>query len=402
MVYIYIKVKENDPIYDIFLEIYPDILAFDISRNITNGISMVSREAHTEDSNLRISDSVLLTIVEKISENNSEGVFTCGFYEKISLLCGALNKKYISWITSPLDGDVYSFSVKNGWNTVYVAVPELYSKYKKLGTENIHYMPLGYDFEPRPNVTPYFCNSEESDNGTIFYVDGLNMSPNLSTKLSELKDATKGYLSAVTEAVRGNLELNVCEDDFPQYIKNDLEEKYPYIKNSIASKADYYNDQFFYPEIDASIGYIYVHYMISVKALRTITFAMYKELPYTNKELSRISAEDLKVHGYQALSTYSIVVYFSKFSDKGMITEELWNILASGAFVLCSYNTDLAILGDDGPVTFKNLYDMECKLHKYLKNPNERQRIASRVQKKVLECGNIKDRISTIVESIES
>lgn len=337
-------------------------------------------------------------IINIVNDNRIDILFSVGYIEQYSLLCGVLKLEYIAWISDNDNGSAYSYTIRNEWNHIYTANKVLMSRLSGLGIENMRFLPLCY-------ASSISDASDDSNNAgnvqedIVLWTDAVRSDISMNTAVNALKDSTKGYLDAYIKARRADINLESVYSALPEYIAGDIKDTIEFEQSSFFGFADYCDYCVFYPILDKTVAYIYFHMLISNKVVDRVSFAMEDILPYTNKELVRIEKSEIVDGEYKELDKYKIVVYFPKFVDEGIIPEDLWNIMMRGSFVLCAANIDLSPLGNDAPETFKNVRELEMKARYYLDNDEERKKRAMAVRTKVRELGSYEKRIADIIDS---
>ncbi len=334
-------------------------------------------------------------IIGLVQSTNADILFSVGFIEQYSLLCGVLKKPYVSWILDDDNGSAYSYALCNEWNIIYTSNPVIFCFLKNKNVNNVNYLPLSFE----KNIDEAESVKETED--VFFWTDGITKEISINDSINGLKDATKGYLDALLLTKRAELEYGPITNSLPKYVTEDLYANVTFSTKSFLDISTFCDHSYFYPILDRTKAYVYLSVLMSNKIVDKISFAMDRINPYTNKELVRFERSDIVKEGYDVLCQYKIVVYFTKNSDEGMITQDLWNIMAKGIFVLCSADTDLSPLGGDAPDTFKNIWELENKVRYYLQHADKRQSKAKATRRKVRELGGYDSRAKKIFRGIE-
>ncbi|MCR5399050.1 MAG: glycosyltransferase, partial [Lachnospiraceae bacterium] len=235
----------------------------------------------------------------------------------------------------------------------------------------------------------------------LFWTDGVDSERSINEVLNGLKDSSKGYIDATIKARRADISSKSIAKSLPQYVLEDLSSILNYSDKSLLTFADYCDRSVLFPIIDKMLAYVYLNMLISNKIIDKLFFSMTRGMPYTNTELVRIDRDEIINNQYEALGNFKIVVYFSRYADDGMVTQELWNILAAGVFVICSANTDLSTFGNEAPETFKNTWELEKKVRYYLNNPDKRIEKAEITARRAREMGGYDNRVKRILDDLK-
>lgn len=335
-------------------------------------------------------DSYVRKLLELINEKAIDAVFSIGFMTQYSLFCGAMNLSYICWLPDDGQGDSYSYVIKNEWNRVFVADPIVYECLRDNECHNISFLPLGFSClvpEEHPS---------DPQRDVVLWTNGGREYISINQVIGDLKDSSKGYIDGMLKARRADLRLASITAELQQYVLDDLKTAVSYSQNSFMDFNHYCDHAFFYPILDRAVSFVYYHMLISNWLVKEVYFATDGEKPYTNKELVAVGRTEIIQKNYVPLGDYKIVLFFSDHADDGVISTDLWNIMATGQFVLVSANTDLSLLEEYAPDTFRNTLDLEEKVRYYLENDDAREEKAKLVQKKVLEFGSLESRFETL------
>ena len=89
-------------------------------------------------------ESQLRTVLR---EKTPDVVFTVNYYPAISEFCRKEKIRYVAWIYDSPYGRLYSRTVLNPCNTIYVFDKELYLEFHNAGISTVHYMPMAANTE---------------------------------------------------------------------------------------------------------------------------------------------------------------------------------------------------------------------------------------------------------------
>lgn len=168
-------------------------------------------------------------LLKSIEEQGTELVLSLKYFSVVSLVCNAVLVKYAAWIVTAYDSGMYSCTLLNSCNFVFVADYGVYEEFKNEDFPHLYYLPLGACMEcvdrvnskmaegHADNMTSRTAESSKDDSERKYLADlllpcviqsrerlGLHpLSPD-----SPLRDATKGYLEGalpVSTRCRGSL-----------------------------------------------------------------------------------------------------------------------------------------------------------------------------------------------------
>lgn len=340
----------------------------------------------------QMDEAYLAEFMSAIKDNSIDKVFSLDFYREISLACGAMNICYTVWIIEGYCKHAYDYSINNSWNEVFVADHVLYDEMRKMGIQNINFLPLC----PTP-----FAEKSGKGNGLskdiLVWGDPAFEAGISFTKIDELKDSSKGYIYGMCLSRKHNLVAEPLYDRFPDYVKDDIEKKYPLDKDSMESIGHKYDFEFLFPEIDRHLmGPYLIRLRNDWDNYERITFASDAEFDGYDDTVVKISRSEIIENDYKELDDFKVIIYLPPLTDNGIIPWDLWNILRRGSFVMCANQIDFACFEDDKPFTYKNTRELEHALRYYLKNDYERNQYALRTQNKAIQLGTIGSRIKAV------
>ena len=73
-------------------------------------------------------------------------VFSVNFFPVVSEVCNIFKIPYFSWIVDSPVMELYSYSIRNKWNRIFLFDYAMYEEFVKENPENIFYLPLGADY----------------------------------------------------------------------------------------------------------------------------------------------------------------------------------------------------------------------------------------------------------------
>ena len=189
-------------------------------------------------------------LLKAMEESGADVVFATAYFPIVSIACEAMKKKYIAYCQRPYNPSLYSCTLVNEANLVFVPDYTVYENFNREGFTNVLFMPLGVAEEAiASDVTEEDSEGEEGVDLTITQnVASRDSLPlNLLTAASPLKDSTKGYLEgciACRHQIRG---LPSMYQYLPPYIKEDIGAciKMDLAADSVENAASYFDNRSF-------------------------------------------------------------------------------------------------------------------------------------------------------------
>ncbi len=310
-------------------------------------------------------------------------VFSVAYFVVISKVCNKEGIRYLSWTYDNPHVMLYSRSVINPCNVVYVFDKALYMQFHRSGIPTVRYLPLAANTERLDAITgagvkslPYLYNV--SFLGSL-YLEKNNYYDQMTEGLS---DHVKGYLSGLIAAqlrIRG---YDLIEESLGPVIK-DLYQALPMAVQ---------------PDGMETLEYLYAQYIINrrITAIERIDLldAVAKEHPidlFTYYEDFYIP--HLRNHGPvdynngmpRVFKQSRINLNFTLRGIQSGVPLRVFDIMGSGGFLLSNFQADfldLFVPGEDF-VYYEDRVDLLKKVDYYLKHEDERQWIAQNGHDKI-------------------
>lgn len=322
-------------------------------------------------------------------------VFSINYFPAVSSICNEERVRYISWIYDAPYVRLYSQTVLNPCNKVYVFDKELCMEFRNAGVNTVHYLPLAVDTD---RLDTLLASAEPSGfKYDISFVGSFYVEKNdYFTQMADaLSDFAKGYLDAVISAQIKIQGYDFVEDVLGPVI-DDLYKAFPLDPD---------------PNGMESKEYLYAQYVIN----RRITAL--ERIDHLNAIAKRYSVDIftyIKDFTMPNVCNHGRVDYFSEMpkvfrqsridlniSRRGIksgIPLRAFDIMGSGGFLLSNFQAELLdfFIPDEDFVYYESKEDMLQKIDYYLRHEAERQEIARNGHDKVAERHTYRHRIREI------
>lgn len=331
---------------------------------------------------------------EAIRSFSPDFVFSFDYFPVISKVCNVREVVYVSWVYDNPLVSLYSYTLANPWNRVFLFDRQEYLFFRGNGIDTVHYLPLaaapmrlGADADSSDIARRYRAD--------ISFVGSLYTEPKhqLYNRLGGVSLYTRGYLDAVMQAQKRVYGASFLEETLNDDILSDLRKAYPCPPNADGVETE---------------SYLYGNYFL----LRQVTAMERTELIqqigarhpihlYTNDQ-SYTSAGCVNCGPVDYYTEAPYVFYHSKInlnislrSIKTGIPLRVFDIMGSRGFVLTNYQEDLAdcFVPDEDLVYYADAEDLLGKLDYYLSHEAERAEIARNGYEKILRGHTFEHRI---------
>lgn len=311
--------------------------------------------------------------------------FSYNYYALVSQNCKKHNLKYVSFVYDSPQVMLYSYTLINPNNYVFLFDKQQYLEFKNAGINTVYYSVLPVnstiiDFLETKEYDHQKLSADVSFVGALYHEDHT-----FFDRLGGLGDYTKGYLDGIMAAQLKVFGYNFIEELLTKDIVDDLMRVAPY------------QNEFQGVETPA---YIYANYFIDRKLTQTervsLLSAVAKKTPLKLFTLDR-SVEIDGATNMGAVDYYSEMPYVfhnSKInlnitlrSIKSGIPLRCMDILGAGGFLLTNFQADFLdyFVPNEDFVFFEDEKDLVDKTLYYLEHEDERKQIAANGHKKVKE-----------------
>ncbi len=351
-----------------------------------------------DESKFRSDTEYERALSEVMHKETPDVVFQVNYFPIISRVCNKEKIKYISWTYDSPYLLLYSKTVLNPCNVIFIFDKALYLQLYNAGIRTVHYMPLAVNTERLDQMGPAGTVPFLYDVSFVgsLYLERGNLYDQM---VSVLPDYAEGYLDALIAAQLKIQGYNFIEEALGPVI-DDLKKAMPIVSSSDDDGME-------------TIEYLYAQYVINkrITAIERIDlldaaaqnhtvdlFTHYKDFTLPN----------LRNHGHvQYDSEMPMVFKQSKInlnitlrSIHSGIPLRAFDIMGAGGFLLSNFQTDfegLFVPGEDY-VYYDSKEDFVRKIDYYLKHGDERMAIAKNGYDKVASGHTYRHRIREMLD----
>ena len=311
-----------------------------------------------------------------LQKESPDAVFTVDYFPMFSYFCNNHNIRYISWVYDSPHPQLYSTTVVNPCNVIYVFDKELYLKFHSAGIPTVHYMPMAANVKRLDEIDagmsePLPFLYDVSFVGSLYLEEG---SP-FDRMAAFLPEFARGYLDAITAAQMKVHGYNFIQDVLGPVIE-DMSVAYP-MKNepgSIEPKEHFYAERIINRRITSVER---IDLLDAISRNHTVDF-------FTQYEAFTLPG--LRTHG--AVDYYREMPLIFKqskinlnISMRGIhsgIPLRAIDIMAAGGFLLSNFQADFLdrFVPDEDFVYYESKEDLLQKIDYYLDHEEERKAIA--------------------------
>lgn len=337
---------------------------------------------------------------EAVSRENYDFVFSFNFFPILSNCCKRHNIKYVSYVyDSPLV-TLYSCTLINPCNYVFLFDKTTYQFFRNAGIQTVYYLPLAANVK-RLHALSAPAETAEKLRSEISFVGSLyNEDHNFFDRLTDLKDYTKGYLEAI---------MSVQQKIYGRFILEEL--LYPDILRDLQTCVPYS------PMRDGteSAAYVYANYFLARKITSNERLSLLNKISaefqlklYSHRPSPQIpNAEFMGTVDYYGImplvfKNSAINLNISLKSIYSGIPLRCMDIMGAGAFLLTNYQADFfdCFLPDEDFVYYESEEDCLAKIRYYLSHESQRLQITANASSKMKEAHTFIHRVRAMLSVI--
>lgn len=338
-------------------------------------ITKFSFDCHTERQNPDLENK----LTQKIQEVRPDFVFSFNYFVPVSKVCNELNVKYVSWVFDSPYVQLYSTSIINPCNYVFVFDKDLYTEFKNNRIETVYYLPLASNPKRLCQLNSFsgFNKSSKAPKGDVSFVGSLYTSKGqFYRRLKNISDYTRGYLESIIEAQKKIYGYSFIQDILPSEIIEDMSHDLP-----------------LYPASDGveTRQYLFAQYVINREITAQERLSMLSMIGerYT---LDLYSTDDSSLlrhcisHGFvdpydeapYVYKTSKINLNISLRSISSGIPLRAFEVMGAGGFLLTNYQADFddCYKANEDYIFYDSTEDLMTKIDYFLCHEKERQEIA--------------------------
>jgi len=309
-------------------------------------------------------------------------VFSVDYYPVISKVCNTEHIRYISWIYDSPYRDLYSQTIVNPCNRVYVFDRRIYQEFSSAGVSTVQYLPLAANTERLDGM----LNTPDSGDFLydISFVGSLYMEYEqfYDQMTGRLPDYAKGYLDALIAAQMQIQGYNFVEEVLPP-VTDMLCRALPIISlpGGIESK-EYLYAQYI---INRRVTAVERIDLLDAIAERHVVDVFTHSPEFSMLNICNHGPVDYHTEMPKVFQSSKINLNISVRSIQSGIPLRAFDIMGAGGFLLSNFQPDFMehfVPGQD-MVCYENKRDLVRKVEYYLAHEEERQAIARNGHDKV-------------------
>ncbi|MCR4641281.1 MAG: DUF3880 domain-containing protein [Lachnospiraceae bacterium] len=318
-----------------------------------------------------------------LEEDGADYVFSYNYFPPVSEACQEKGVPYLAWVYDSPYMNIYSHTVLNPVNRIFVFDYGVYEEFEQNGIQTIHYLPLGADaahFEKKASLPAPDCD--------ICFVGSLysESKHRIYDRFKDIDPYTHGYLDGIMEAQKHIYGVNFLEGLITPEAEAQMQKAYPCNPNAdtVMTPARIYS-QFVLSRQVTAMERREILTMLGER------FADRRLHLHTNDAALRIPGIQNKgpVDYYDGMpAVFSHARINLNITLRSILTGiplRALDILGSGGFLLSNYQAELEEYFRPGEdfVFYEDYEDLMNKAEYYLSHEKERAEIAENGCRKV-------------------
>lgn len=329
---------------------------------------------------------ILDAVVMGMEKSNADIIFSINYYPALSEIARVYKLLYYSWIVDAPVLELYSKTIKNRCNRVFIFDSELYREISVYNPYNIFYLPLASDCDFYQKAIRHASLADiEKYTHNISFVGSLYTEKCPYDKVKNLSPKISGYLHGIMKAqekIYGYyfVEELLSDELVDEFVKN-------YDGYYLAGEEDLLTKK-------RTLAQFYIGNKITAME-RVDTFKYLSEKfevdIYTASDTKEIPK--LKNHGTIMTHTQMLIVFNKSTINlnptskpiRSGIPLRIFDLLACEGFVLCNYQSDLLnefLQGEELDI-YSSIEELEEKIRYYLSHMDVCREIAHNGYEKV-------------------
>ena len=373
----------------------PDMI--DVFQQLGHQVDEITQEIERKDISPK---ECLKWVSDALKQKSYDLVFSVNFFPVVSEVCNIFKIPYFSWIVDSPVMELYSHSIRNPWNRIFLFDYALYQEFSPENPDRIFYLPLGANYV---RLDPLIASITEADrkrfSSDISFVGSLYTEKCPYNQLKEENSYLKGYLDGIIEAQLKVYGYNFLEECLTDELVEEFKKKIPFYRFPEKSN---HNEK-------AALAHLYLGNKVTeqerLHLLRLVSETYSLDL-YTGSDAKSLPFARVKGR-VKSLTEMPKIFHLSKINlnltSKPIRTGlplRIWDILGAGGFVLTNYQSEILEYFEIGKEieTYSSEKELLQKIGYYLEHEEERKTIARNGYEKAKSQYSLVSRVSQMLD----
>lgn len=329
-------------------------------------------------------------------------VFSFNYIPVVSNCCLAQEVAYVSWVYDSPYIHVYSYTVLNPCNFIFLFDYAIYDELKREGIKTVYYLPLAVNEKRLGNLK---CPEalRQKYQADVSFVGSLYDEPKhrIYDKFKDISPYARGYLDAIVKAQKNMYGCNFLKGLLTEDIVAEMQKAYPTDPNAktVMTPEAIYADYVLARQVTA----LERREILELLGKRKEDFGT---VLYTNNRDSKITGVQNRgpIDYYDEMpyvfANSKINLNITLKSIKTGIPLRAFDIMGSGGFLLTNYQPEMEeyFVPDEDFVYYDSYESLMEKVEYYLTHEKERMEIAGNGARKVWTEHTMQKRIEEMIK----
>lgn len=353
----------------------PDIIAGfeELGLQVEQITEEITNKEITPQESIRLVSNYLL-------EHPVDFVFSINFYPALSEVCNIFHLPYLCWIVDSPVMELYTISIQNPWNRVFLFDKAIYDEISPLNPDCIFYLPLATNVAQKTAlISGTSADVQKRFSAQVSFIGSLYTEKCAYDRLDTTASPyLTGYLNGLMEAQLKVYGYYFIEDILPDRIVTDFVSHFPGFYH--LPMESFLTDK-------RTLAQLYIGTKITVMERDRLMRRLSQHFPVTIYTASDTSAYPGLVNKGLAktLTEMPLIFYGSEVnlnitakSIRSGLPLRIWDILGSCGFCLTNYQDEIPELLQIGEHldVYSGFDELEDKISYYLEHPSIRKDIA--------------------------
>lgn len=350
--------------------------------------------------NTRLSETEVENRLNKYLKNTvCDFVFSFNYFPPVSNCCKRMGLRYVAWVYDNPYLNVYSYTILNACNYIFLFDFSMYQELKSAGIETVYYLPMAV-YEKRLAGLQNTETMQRKYAADVSFLGSLYIEPKhrLYDKFASVAPFAKGYLDGLIQAQLHISGYNFLQEMLTPDVVAEMQKAYPTDPNAATV---------------ATPEQIYADYVLSRQVTALERREILRRIGETHPVTLYTYEKDVQIPGVKnrGMADYydempyifmnsKINLNISLRSIKTGIPLRAMDIMGCGGFLLTNYQAELFeyFEADKDFVYYTDYEDLVEKVDYYLAHEEERKQIAASGCHKVREQHTLQKRVEYILQ----
>ena len=327
-------------------------------------------------------------------------VFSINFFPGVSEVCNIVRIPYAGWIVDSPVMELYSHSIRNRYNRIFMFDRALYEEFCGENPDGIFYLPLASDTVRLDGVIGSVTDGErERFKAEVSFIGSLYTEKCPYNRFEGRNKYLKGYLDGLIEAQLKVYGYNFLEECLSDEQVEAFKSEVPFY---VFPEKSEHNDR-------AAMAHLYLGNKVTeqerLRLLKAVSDNFSLDL-YTGSDVSMLPNANYRGLA-KTMTEMPVIFNLSKinlnFTSKPIrtgIPQRIWDIMGAGGFVLTNYQSELAEYFEIGREIefFTDEKELLYKIDYYLSHEDLRKEIAENGYEKVKRQHSLELRLGQLLD----